>query len=103
MTPQPCPKGGFFLRHLPQREERCGGWWRLGPVALRARLAPDVLQGACELLGSDEKNPMVHCFFLGAHWFIVFFCFLVLLRAIEKGSLLIIGMTINKSVESVRN
>ena len=46
-------------------------------------------------------------------WFIVFswgpigslyfFCFLVLLRAIEKGSLLIIGMTINKSVESVRN
>lgn len=87
MTPQPRPKGGFFLRHLPQREERCGGWWRLGPVALRARLAPDVLQGACELLGSDEKNPVVHCFFLGAHWFIVFFfCFLVLLRAIEKGS-----------------
>ena len=100
MTPQPCPKGGFFLRHLPQREERCGGWWRLGPVALRARLAPDVLQGACELLGSDEKNPVVHCFFLGAIGSLCVF-FLVLLRAIEKGSLLVIGMAINKSVETV--
>eukprot|EP00435_Cladocopium_sp_Y103_P045370 s822_g13.t1 len=40
--------GGFFLRHLSQREERFGRWWSLGPVALRARLAPDVLQGACE-------------------------------------------------------
>ena len=33
----------------------------MGPVALRARLAPDVLQRACELLGI-EKNPVVHLF-----------------------------------------